>query len=134
MWAMRDPCRVLVVEDDAGERQVVERTLSARGYTVLPAANGREALERIASDGTPHLVLLDLMMPEMDGAQFLAALRDRGVREAVRVVLVTGVASRHLKSLLGAEAVLFKPYTVQDLLRTVDDLCPLTGPRLPHGA
>jgi CheY-like chemotaxis protein len=121
---MREPCRVLVVDDDAGDRQVVERTLSARGYTVLPATNGREALDRIAAQGVPEVVLLDLMMPEMDGAQFLAALRERGVREAVRVVIVTGVASRHLKSLLGAEAVLFKPFTVQDLLRTVSDLCP----------
>ena len=117
-------CRVLVVDDDASDRQVVERTLAARGYPVQAAANGREALARIDAEGAPQLVLLDLMMPEMDGAQFLSALRDRGLRDAVRVVLVTGVASRHLQSLLGAEAVLFKPFTVQDLIRTVDGLCP----------
>jgi CheY-like chemotaxis protein len=117
-------CRVLVVDDDASDRQVVERTLAARGYPVQAAANGREALARIDAEGAPHLVLLDLMMPEMDGAQFLSALRDRGVREAVRVVLVTGVASRHVRTLLGAEAVLFKPYTVQELIRAVDGQCP----------
>jgi CheY-like chemotaxis protein len=117
-------CRVLVVDDDAGDRQVAVRTLASRGYVVETAANGREALEHIESGGSPRVVLLDLMMPEMDGAQFLAALRERGLREAVRVVLLTGVASRQLRALLGVEGCLFKPYTVQDLLRAVDGHCP----------
>ncbi|HSN89727.1 MAG TPA: response regulator [Anaeromyxobacteraceae bacterium] len=121
---MRGSCRVLVVDDDAGDRRMVERALSARGYPVQVAANGREALARIDAEGVPRLVVLDLLMPEMDGAEFLAALRDRGIRDAMRVVLVTAVASRHLLGLLGAEAALFKPVAVQDLIRAVDGLCP----------
>jgi CheY-like chemotaxis protein len=120
-------CHVLVIDDDAGDRQLAERTLSARGYPVQVAANGIEALQRIEEGGAPHVVLLDLMMPLMDGAQFLTALRERGLRETIRVVLLTGVVSRHVRTLLGVEGCLFKPYSVQDLVRTVEEHCPGTA-------
>jgi CheY-like chemotaxis protein len=68
------PCRVLVVEDEADMRRLLRRTLKQAGWAVAEAANGREALARLAED-QPHLILLDLMMPEMDGFTFVEALR-----------------------------------------------------------
>jgi CheY-like chemotaxis protein len=65
---------VLVVEDDAGTRELLERSLHKEGWKVISACNGREALEMVKTD-RPGLVLLDLMMPEMDGFEFLTQFR-----------------------------------------------------------
>src|SRR6185312_8696520 len=66
---------VLVVEDDDEMRELIRRQLETEGWSVTEAANGRVALERLAEQ-PPGLILLDLMMPEMDGFQFLASLRE----------------------------------------------------------
>ena len=79
---------VLVVEDDAPTRALLVRALSAAGWTVSEAANGRLALEAIAAS-TPNLVLLDLMMPEMDGFEFLDVLRREERRRNIPVVVIT---------------------------------------------
>jgi CheY-like chemotaxis protein len=80
--------RVLIVEDDAATRMVLRRSLEKEGWTVAEAENGRVGLEQMAS-APPALVLLDLMMPEMDGFEFLDGLRARGEREAVPIVVIT---------------------------------------------
>jgi CheY-like chemotaxis protein len=82
------PCPVLLVEDDEATRELVRRTLSAGGWTVREAANGREALTMIERS-RPDLVLLDLMMPEMDGFEFLEQLRARPEWRSIPVVVVT---------------------------------------------
>jgi signal transduction histidine kinase/DNA-binding response OmpR family regulator/HAMP domain-containing protein len=79
---------VLVVDDDAATREVVRRTLASDGWTVDEAPNGRVALDRVAAE-RPALILLDLMMPEMDGFAFLAALRERPEGRAIPVVVLT---------------------------------------------
>jgi CheY-like chemotaxis protein len=79
---------VLVVDDDAGTRQLLRRILEEEGYTVVEADNGRAALERIG-ERTPSAILLDLMMPEMDGFEFLGALHGREAWRAIPVVIVT---------------------------------------------
>ena len=79
---------VLVVEDDAPTRALLGRALTKAGWTVADAENGRVALEWIA--GTrPALVLLDLMMPEMDGFEFLDTLRKDETRRDIPVVVIT---------------------------------------------
>ena len=78
---------VLVVEDDPSARQVLRHTLVVEGWRVTEAENGRVALDCVERD-PPDLILLDLMMPEMDGFQFLAELRrDPGRRELPVIVL-----------------------------------------------
>ena len=67
-------CPVLVVEDDPATRDVIRRTLEGDGWQVIEAANGRLALAAV-SQTVPDLILLDLMMPEMDGFEFVAELR-----------------------------------------------------------
>jgi signal transduction histidine kinase/DNA-binding response OmpR family regulator/HAMP domain-containing protein len=82
------PCRVLVVEDEADMRQLLHRMLEQAGWAVTEAANGREALARLAED-RPQLILLDLLMPEMDGFTFVEALRHQEAWRAIPVVVVT---------------------------------------------
>ncbi|HSJ10231.1 MAG TPA: response regulator, partial [Longimicrobiales bacterium] len=79
---------VLVVEDDPATRDVLRRALEAEGYRVEEAGNGRIGMEAVARE-TPALVLLDLVMPEVDGFEFLAALRATADGRAVPVVVVT---------------------------------------------
>jgi adenylate cyclase len=79
---------VLVVEDDPATRAVLRRSLEKEGWTVTEAENGRVGLERVATD-RPALVLLDLMMPEMDGFEFLDALRSDHSGNSPAVVVIT---------------------------------------------
>jgi hypothetical protein len=79
---------VLLVEDDPETRAIMRRTLERAGWEVAEAENGRVALERLA-ERVPRLVLLDLMMPEMDGFEFLDALRRRPALRALPVIVVT---------------------------------------------
>jgi CheY-like chemotaxis protein len=79
---------VLVVEDDRATREVVRRSLEKDGWVVSEAENGRVALEKI-SQAVPDLILLDLMMPEMDGFQLVSELRGTEAGRRIPVVVVT---------------------------------------------
>jgi adenylate cyclase len=78
----------LIVEDDEDTRERLRRFLVGEGWTVATAPNGRDALVRLG-EGTPQLILLDLLMPEMDGFEFLARLRGNPEHAAVPVVILT---------------------------------------------
>ena len=82
------PRRVLVVEDDSLTRTALRRAMESEGWEVVEAEHGRVALER-SRERVPDLVLLDLMMPEMNGFEFLEALRARESWRAVPVVVIT---------------------------------------------
>ena len=82
------PQSVLVIEDDAAVRELLRRGLEKDGWTVREAENGRAGLERL-EDGVPAIILLDLMMPEMDGFSFLEELRRRSGCAAVPVIVIT---------------------------------------------
>jgi signal transduction histidine kinase/CheY-like chemotaxis protein len=79
---------VLVVDDDAGVRQLLRRMLEPDGYTVVEADNGRVALERLRGL-TPSVVLLDLMMPEMDGFEFVTEFRRHEPWRTIPIVVIT---------------------------------------------
>jgi CheY-like chemotaxis protein len=80
--------RALVIDDDPATREMLRRMLERDGWTVSEAANGRAGLDRVAS--TPFdLVLLDLMMPELDGFKFVERLRAEQARRAIPVLVVT---------------------------------------------
>ncbi|MGH2395973.1 MAG: ATP-binding response regulator [bacterium] len=82
------PCPVLVVEDQADLRELMRRMLEQEGWVVAEADNGRVALERVA-ENRPELIVLDLMMPEMDGFSFLEALRRQAAWRSIPIVVVT---------------------------------------------
>jgi signal transduction histidine kinase/DNA-binding response OmpR family regulator len=79
---------ILEVDDDPGVRQLLRRTLEAEGYTVTEADNGQAALALLES-GLPGVILLDLMMPELDGFGVVSALREREAWHGVPVVIIT---------------------------------------------
>jgi CheY-like chemotaxis protein len=83
-----DARSVLIVEDDAAARRMLRQELKTGGWQVREAANGRLALDQVAAH-QPELVLLDLMMPEMDGFEFLDELRKRGATPPIPVVVIT---------------------------------------------
>jgi hypothetical protein len=80
--------RALVIEDEDTTRELMRRLLIGEGWAVATAANGREALERLRIE-RPNLILLDLLMPEMDGFEFLAKLREISDLGATPVIIVT---------------------------------------------
>jgi CheY-like chemotaxis protein/anti-sigma regulatory factor (Ser/Thr protein kinase) len=86
---------VLVVDDDAGLRQLLRRMLEPEGYTVVEAENGRVALARLDEDVRPGVILLDLMMPEMDGFEFVAEFRRHEAWRAIPIVVVTAKDLSH---------------------------------------
>jgi signal transduction histidine kinase/CheY-like chemotaxis protein len=79
---------VLVVEDDAATREMLRRTLEREGFSVAEAADGRAGLDRVA-ENRPSLILLDLLMPQMNGFEFLAELQTRPEWRSIPVVVVT---------------------------------------------
>ncbi|HEY7404569.1 MAG TPA: ATP-binding protein [Candidatus Angelobacter sp.] len=112
---------VLLVDDNRDMLEYVERLLSSR-FRVITAENGRRAFEK-ARAGKPDLVLSDVMMPEMDGYQLLAALRQDPATSSVPVILLSaraGEDSRIEGMRSGADDYLVKPFTARELLARVD--------------
>ncbi|MGH7623995.1 MAG: response regulator, partial [Gemmatimonadaceae bacterium] len=111
---------VLVVEDDRQTRSLLQRALTKAGWTVTEAENGRVALDRIAVE-RPALVLLDLLMPEMDGFEFLDVLRRDDACRGIPVVVITAktVTAEDRRRLSGGvERVLLKRALDADALLT----------------
>jgi CheY-like chemotaxis protein len=113
---------LLVVDDDADLREALQDVLRDAGYEVLTAANGRQALEVLEkAPRPPGLVLLDMMMPVLDGAGFLRELHARPAgREIPVVVFSASAGAREESEQLGAQAYLRKPVDVETLLATVE--------------
>ena len=111
--------RVLVVDDDDRIRALLVRTLSANGYGVDQAANGRDALVRVAAE-PPDLMLLDLVMPHVSGLQVLAEVRSSSPGTRVIVLSATQETGTRIQALeLGAVDVVGKPFSTAELLARV---------------
>jgi CheY-like chemotaxis protein len=111
--------RVLVIDDNEVHRQTVADVLADEGYQVAIAATGEAGLAAARAD-RPDVLLLDLLMPGMDGASVLEELRRDEALAAVPVVVTTGVQTSHVKRLLHPDAVLFKPFGASELIRAVE--------------
>jgi len=115
---------VLVVEDDADLRQVVETALVLEGYNVVVASDGLEAIEKLP-DCRPALIVFDVMLPHMDGVMFAQELERRGLRPGIPVVMLSGVVDGRQKAKqVGAEGYLEKPFSIPALL---EEVARLTG-------
>jgi hypothetical protein len=119
--------QVLVVDDDPRSRDMLRRTLQKEGWTVVEAVNGREALGQLERS-RPALVLLDLMMPEMDGFEFLVEMRSRAEWRDIPVLVVTAkdlTAEERSRLNGGVERVLQKGAAeLDDLLREIGRILP----------
>lgn len=117
--------RVLLIEDEADTREVMQRGLEKAGWKISLAENGRVGLERL-QESVPDLILLDLMMPEMDGFEFLAEMRKREEWRRIPVVVVTAKElteeDRHRLSGQVAQVLHKDAYGRDDLLAEVGDL------------
>jgi CheY-like chemotaxis protein len=122
---------ILIVEDDDDIREALTQILELEGYTVREAANGREALD-ISAREPPSLILLDLMMPVMDGWQFRAEqIKDPALAQ-IPVVVISADAGIHEKvASFGAASVLPKPISLDRLLRAVETFYPASRPTQP---
>jgi CheY-like chemotaxis protein len=121
---MRTPSRrrILVVEDDPGARRFVAKLLRQKGYRVVEAAHGRDALDRLQRGTLPCLVLMDLRMPVMDGHDLVRALRGASEWSALPIVATTADPLSAEESGLFQE-ILPKPVSPEDLLRVVKRYC-----------
>jgi CheY-like chemotaxis protein len=99
---------VLVIDDDPNVRDLMERSLTKDGYHVVTAADGRRGLE-LATELTPTVITLDVMMPGMDGWAVLTALKAAPDTADIPVVMMTIVDDRNMGFALGAADYLTKP-------------------------
>jgi CheY-like chemotaxis protein len=109
--------RLLVVDDDRGVRESVRTILEDEGFTVAVAANGAEAIAKM-EERPPRVVLLDLMMPIVDGWQVLDHMRDDPALAGVRVCVCSAVHVRESR----ADCVLRKPFNLDALVDVVAEL------------
>lgn len=116
---------VLVVEDDRDVRDTLVEVLEDNGYRPLAAGNGREALDQLhESTEKPCLILLDVMMPVMDGWQFRSAQKDDPPLRSIPVIVLTAHASaQQAAQEMEAAGYLKKPVSLQALLQTVAKFC-----------
>lgn len=113
---------ILVIDDDQAIRDAVSYALRGAGYAVETAASGEEALEKLEHmKNEPCLVLLDLMMPGMDGVEFLKVLDEAHRLATLPVVVVSG--HPHDAAGIGARKLIRKPVSLDVLLSVVRDFC-----------
>jgi len=115
---------LMVVDDDEDIREILKLFLEAEGYRVVTAANGRDALQQLQAREQPSLILLDLMMPDMDGEQFMNAFR-RGAFAKIPVVIMSGHCEAENKVIeLNANCSLMKPVEYDDLVAVAHRFAP----------
>jgi diguanylate cyclase (GGDEF)-like protein len=122
--------KILIADDDALSRRLLERTLLRAGYEVTAVANGRQAVENLCASDAPRLALLDWMMPEIDGPGVCREIRKRRDQSYVYMVLLTSRESKAdvvagLQS--GADDYLIKPFVADELKARLR-----TGERILH--
>ena len=116
------PKPVLLVEDDTELRDALAEALADAGYLVSVASNGREGLDKIKDDPQPGVVLLDLLMPVMNGWEFCDVMKGNPKTAQVPIVVMSGAVSHDPESpyFIGAEDFIAKPINMSDLLAKLE--------------
>ncbi len=115
--------KILIIEDDKLSSRLLNLTLTRAGYETFIAGNGLAGITRVRAAPPPDLVLLDLMLPVMDGFEVLSQIRSDPRTAALPVIVVTGkaqAADRHLALRLGANDYITKPYSPRDIVASVE--------------
>ncbi len=111
---------ILVVDDEALIAMALEAELADVGYAVVTAANGRQGLERLAEAPRPDLILSDMMMPVMGGAEMLAAMAADPELAGIPVIVVSSLPEAVVRARAnGAAAILRKPYTAEEVMGAI---------------
>lgn len=118
----KSKCRnILIVEDEKGIQEVLKIALEMEGYSVYAADNGKIGLEMLPTIPTPCLILLDLMMPVMNGWQFVEAISKDMTLATIPVVIVTAYGDR--AKTVPSKGILKKPIDLDSLLNTAKKWC-----------
>jgi CheY-like chemotaxis protein len=128
--------RLLVVDDDEDIQVLLKSVLESEDYEVITAGDGLVALNEL-EQSTPDLILLDLMMPRMDGYTFAEELRQRGLQSSIPVIVLSAdVNAKQKVQQMGAEDYITKPFDLHDLLNKIsqfmEHLVPEQQLGLPH--
>lgn len=120
MLIWHEPPTILVVEDDDLLLRVLSGSLGARDYAVAKARDGHEALDWLASNPLPHLILLDIGLPKLDGWQFLNQFREMQGADQVPVIVLSGLpVLGYAQQYPNVRAVVSKPCEMEALLKRV---------------
>ena len=114
--------KVLVVEDSTTTRKVISIALSQNGYEIIEAGDGLEALSKL-NEATPDLILLDIILPIMDGYKILSIIRENSEFEKIPVIMLTskdGIISKVKGKVAGSAAYLTKPFDPAQLVATIE--------------
>lgn len=115
---------ILVIDDEFGISEALSSLLSDEGYRVFTAPNGQQGLEKLA-EVNPDLVIVDFMMPVLDGAGVLQAVRNQEARRDLPVILMSGVAESIVRrDCEGYSAFLRKPFGAEAVLSLISRLLP----------
>lgn len=110
----------IVVDDDPAIRRLVRQVLAQAGYTVIEAANGRDALDQLGR-GSAAVLVTDLVMPDMDGIELILSVRRRGL--ALKIIAMSGEGGDlylRLATQLGADFMLAKPFSIDELRKALN--------------
>lgn len=115
--------KILIVDDEEDVLKGLEKRLSGAGYSVVKATNGQDAII-MAKDQHPDLILLDIMMPGMDGGQVSQALKDNSTTKDIPVIFLTCLVSKEeegkkISAVAAGEHFIAKPYDPYDLLKEI---------------
>lgn len=117
--------KIMVVDDDPVILETINLNLKKRGYETIAFTNGNDALNSIPQNH-PDLIILDVIMPEMDGWEVLKIIKDHYPQEELKVLLLTAKSTDRDKmigtSILKADGYITKPFDLQDLLRSIHSL------------
>lgn len=114
---------ILIVEDDKDIRDILKTSLELEGYNITTAENGKVGLEILPSMNTPCMILLDLMMPVMDGWAFVEAISKDLKLAAIPIVVVTAFSKERTNGLEKIKSIIKKPIDLDLLLNQVKIYC-----------
>jgi CheY-like chemotaxis protein len=122
---------VLIVDDEFAISDLLEMALGDEGYTVQHAANGRQALERLAEGPRPDLVITDYMMPILDGAGLLRAMRETEAQRNIPCIVMSSVPEVNIRErVTGYTAFVRKPFQLAALIGLISRVLSEPAPRV----
>lgn len=122
---MKENC-ILVVEDNEDIREVLKEVLEVEGYSVDVAVDGREAMSKLKNNPPPHLILLDLMLPHMNGWEVIDELKKdpEDTLAKVPIIILSAAGKEAQSAAKKVEGYLKKPVELSELLKAVEKYCP----------